>query len=372
MNWELRTVLVVMLDFLVPATVLGMVGPVVAKMAVEQAREKPAARSATSTSGERSARSPAPSSAGSSSCIWPTTSTIVILVAAALALLAAALIRPTGRPGHGSDRRIIAGPGLDQPARELVEVGAVDLGLLPVELPGGRPATPAVLFWAIVGLIELSQRRRADDALVAATARLRRTSRARTAPAQPDRPGHARLRGEPWHSWPSRWSPAVWFSAHLGSSIYGWTSVIGVLLAGLSFGNFLGGKIADFVNNEKQASWLFLAASVLTLSVLLLETQPKWFAEMFLGGETKSFLSQAISLSQARRWGATTIPDELALPDPVRRHAGLLSARPVAGHGQPGRGQAGGRPAEELQANGNSNRPGLRLGNGRQHPRHLS
>ena len=32
---------------------------------------------------------------------------------------------------------------------------------------------------------------------------------------------------------------------HLGSSIYGWTSVIAVLLAGLSLGNFLGGKIAD-------------------------------------------------------------------------------------------------------------------------------
>ena len=37
MNWELRTVLVVTLDFLIPATVLGMIGPVVAKMAVEQA-----------------------------------------------------------------------------------------------------------------------------------------------------------------------------------------------------------------------------------------------------------------------------------------------------------------------------------------------
>ena len=55
---------------------------------------------------------------------------------------------------------------------------------------------------------------------------------------------------------------------HLGSSIYGWTSVIGVLLAGLSFGNFLGGKIADFVKNEKQASWLFLAASIFTLIIL--------------------------------------------------------------------------------------------------------
>src|SRR4029077_17640541 len=38
LNWELRTVIVVILDFLVPATVLGMVGPVVAKMAVEQSK----------------------------------------------------------------------------------------------------------------------------------------------------------------------------------------------------------------------------------------------------------------------------------------------------------------------------------------------
>src|SRR5207302_4875175 len=38
MPWELRTLVVVTLDFLIPATVLGMIGPVVAKMAVEQAR----------------------------------------------------------------------------------------------------------------------------------------------------------------------------------------------------------------------------------------------------------------------------------------------------------------------------------------------
>ena len=35
-------------------------------------------------------------------------------------------------------------------------------------------------------------------------------------------------------------------SRHLGSSIYGWTSVIGVLLGGLSLGNFFGGKFADW------------------------------------------------------------------------------------------------------------------------------
>src|SRR5262249_20916587 len=45
---------------------------------------------------------------------------------------------------------------------------------------------------------------------------------------------------------------------HLGSSIYGWTSVIGVLLGGLSLGNYLGGKIANSIHREHQASWLFL------------------------------------------------------------------------------------------------------------------
>src|SRR5947209_5653329 len=38
LSWNLRTVVVVTLDFLVPATVLGMIGPVVAKLAVAQAR----------------------------------------------------------------------------------------------------------------------------------------------------------------------------------------------------------------------------------------------------------------------------------------------------------------------------------------------
>src|SRR4051794_8863306 len=38
MPWDARTALVVTLDFLVPGTVLGMIGPVVAKMAVEQSR----------------------------------------------------------------------------------------------------------------------------------------------------------------------------------------------------------------------------------------------------------------------------------------------------------------------------------------------
>ena len=32
---------------------------------------------------------------------------------------------------------------------------------------------------------------------------------------------------------------------HLGSSLYTWTSVIGVVLAGITIGNYIGGRIAD-------------------------------------------------------------------------------------------------------------------------------
>ena len=100
MNWELRTVLVVMLDFLIPATVLGMVGPVVAKMAVEQAgegRQRDRRRLFLGAIG---------SIAGTFLCGFvlmylAPTSTIVLLVAAALALLGAV---SDGRP-RGLDPR---------------------------------------------------------------------------------------------------------------------------------------------------------------------------------------------------------------------------------------------------------------------------
>jgi len=90
-------------------------------------------------------------------------------------------------------------------------------------------------------------------------------------------------------------------SRHLGSSIYGWTSVIAVLLAGLSLGNYLGGRAGNLIKSEKQASWLFLAASVLVLSILLLESPPRWLREAFnQGGPPRSVLSAAISWSDLK------------------------------------------------------------------------
>ncbi len=63
-------------------------------------------------------------------------------------------------------------------------------------------------------------------------------------------------------------------SRHLGSSIYGWTSIIGVLLGGLSLGNFLGGKLANYFKSVSQASWLFVAASLLILLVSCSNRRP--------------------------------------------------------------------------------------------------
>lgn len=49
---------------------------------------------------------------------------------------------------------------------------------------------------------------------------------------------------------------------HLGSSLYTWTSIIGVVLAGMSIGNLIGGRMADRWRPERSLGWLFLVASL--------------------------------------------------------------------------------------------------------------
>ncbi|MBE7465253.1 MAG: fused MFS/spermidine synthase [Planctomycetes bacterium] len=57
---------------------------------------------------------------------------------------------------------------------------------------------------------------------------------------------------------------------HLGNSLYTWTSVIGVMLAGLTLGNALGGRLADRREPRATLGWLFLAASAASVLTLLL------------------------------------------------------------------------------------------------------
>jgi spermidine synthase len=58
---------------------------------------------------------------------------------------------------------------------------------------------------------------------------------------------------------------------YVGVSLYTWTSVIGVILAGMSLGNYLGGKLADRRGSWRLLGVLFLAAGLLSTGVLLVD-----------------------------------------------------------------------------------------------------
>jgi tetratricopeptide (TPR) repeat protein/predicted membrane-bound spermidine synthase len=58
-------------------------------------------------------------------------------------------------------------------------------------------------------------------------------------------------------------------SRHLGSSLYTWTAVIGIVLAGLAAGNALGGRLADRRPAIPTLSLLFLGASASCIVVLV-------------------------------------------------------------------------------------------------------
>lgn len=58
---------------------------------------------------------------------------------------------------------------------------------------------------------------------------------------------------------------------HVGSSLYTWTSVIGVVLAGITVGNWLGGWMADRFNRTRSLAWMYLLCSVSCGSVLWLD-----------------------------------------------------------------------------------------------------
>ncbi len=56
---------------------------------------------------------------------------------------------------------------------------------------------------------------------------------------------------------------------YIGVSLYTWTSVIGVVLAGMSGGNFLGGFVADRFASRRTLGLIFIASSVATLGILV-------------------------------------------------------------------------------------------------------
>ncbi len=54
---------------------------------------------------------------------------------------------------------------------------------------------------------------------------------------------------------------------HLGSSLYTWTSVIGVVLAGIAIGNYVGGRLADRFSARPTLSLLFILSSLMAATI---------------------------------------------------------------------------------------------------------
>lgn len=63
----------------------------------------------------------------------------------------------------------------------------------------------------------------------------------------------------------------------IGSSLYTWTSIIGVVLAGISLGNYVGGQLADRTSPVRTLPILFMAAALCCLLTLGLNAwAPEW------------------------------------------------------------------------------------------------
>ena len=55
---------------------------------------------------------------------------------------------------------------------------------------------------------------------------------------------------------------------YIGVSLYTWTSIIGIILAGIALGNYLGGKIADRYASSSVLMAIFFAGSLATIAIL--------------------------------------------------------------------------------------------------------
>jgi len=67
----------------------------------------------------------------------------------------------------------------------------------------------------------------------------------------------------------------------IGVSLYTWTSIIGIVLAGISIGNYLGGRLADRSPSPTTLGFILLASGVLSLSVLpLVKIVPDTFQSL--------------------------------------------------------------------------------------------
>jgi spermidine synthase/predicted MFS family arabinose efflux permease len=58
---------------------------------------------------------------------------------------------------------------------------------------------------------------------------------------------------------------------HVGMSLYTWTCIIGVILAGISLGNYLGGRLADQWASPRLLGWIFVLGGLASLAILFVD-----------------------------------------------------------------------------------------------------
>jgi tetratricopeptide (TPR) repeat protein/MFS family permease len=79
----------------------------------------------------------------------------------------------------------------------------------------------------------------------------------------------------------------------LGSSLYTWTSIIGVVLTGITIGNYCGGRLADRFAPRKVVALLFMFSSISCLLIIILNDLiglNQWEALYYLNWPVRVFL----------------------------------------------------------------------------------
>jgi predicted membrane-bound spermidine synthase len=83
---------------------------------------------------------------------------------------------------------------------------------------------------------------------------------------------------------------------YLGNSLYTWTGVIGVVLGGISLGNWFGGRLADRFAPRRLMPWILLASSGLTVLILALDPLVALLTRtVAAGGMTVGILARSLA-----------------------------------------------------------------------------
>lgn len=320
--FNVRAVILISLDFLIPTTILGMLSPIFAKMAVENTTKTGSAIGLIYFLGAVGSII-GTFIAGYYLIFVAQTSTIVALVAGLLACLSLIVpggyfsIRPlalvtAGLLGLGSAAAIVRllGEARALPAllTLLGPVGAevLSIGGVGVSIPmlAGYIACIAL---GVTGVIALREVLSSASEIEALPVSLNSQGLEPASAANAEKPVL-------WDLALLSFVASLVFMAyemvagrlvtrHLGSSIYGWTTVIGVLLGGLSIGNFIGGWLSNFTTRKGLAAFFFMLGSITILISLILESPAnvlsdnvRWFAEH------TPYLSEAVMMSGKPWW----------------------------------------------------------------------